>query len=89
MLCCVVTTDDTIGHGEGSGECVWVGGVEEVGNVEEGECGLTSLGGEAAMLDTDVALRVGGHGGVPGMPEELDILLICDGFGVEDVLIDF
>ena len=34
MLCCVVTTDDTIG--EGFGECVWVGGVEEVGDVEEG-----------------------------------------------------
>ena len=34
MLSRVVTTDRTIG--EGSGECVWVGGVEEVGDVEGG-----------------------------------------------------
>ena len=32
MLCRVVTTDRTIG--EGLGECVLVGGVEEVGDVE-------------------------------------------------------
>ena len=38
MLSSVVATDGTIG--EGSGECVWVGGVEEVGDVEGG-------GGEA------------------------------------------
>ena len=41
------------------------------------------------MPDTDVALCVGVHGGVPGMPEEPDVLLICDESGVEDVVIDF
>ena len=41
------------------------------------------------MPDTDVALCVGVHGGVPDMPEERDVLLICDGFGVEDVVINF
>ena len=45
--------------------------------------------GEAAMPDTDVALCVGVHGSVPGMPEEPDVLLICDRFGVEDAMIDF
>ena len=41
------------------------------------------------MPDTDVALCVGVHGGVASVPEEPDVLLICDGFAVEDVMIDF
>ena len=41
------------------------------------------------MPDTDVALCIGVHGGVARMPEEPDVLLICDGFAVEDVMIDF
>jgi len=39
--------------------------------------------------DADVALCVGVHGGVAGVPEEPDVLLVCDGFGVKDVMIDF
>ena len=34
MLCSVVTADSTLG--ESTGECLWVGGVEEVGDVERG-----------------------------------------------------
>ena len=32
MLGCVVAADGAIG--EGTGECMWVGGIEEVGDVE-------------------------------------------------------
>ena len=41
------------------------------------------------MPDADIALCVGVHGSVPGVPEKPDVLLICDGFGVEEVMIDF
>lgn len=43
MLCRVVTADSTLG--KGTRECLWVGGVEEVRDVEGG-------GGEA-VEDTD------------------------------------
>jgi hypothetical protein len=39
--------------------------------------------------DADVALWVGVNGGVAGVPEEPNVLLVCDGFGAEEVLIDF
>ena len=39
--------------------------------------------------NADVALCIGVHGGVAGVPEEPDVLLICDEFGVEEVMIDF
>jgi len=29
------------------------------------------------------------HGGVATVPEEPDVFLICDGFGVEEVVINF
>ena len=41
------------------------------------------------MPDTNVTLCVAVHGGVASVHEEPDVLLICNGFGVEDVLIDF
>ena len=89
MLCCVVTTDGTIG--EGLGECVWVGGDEEVGDVEGEE-------GRRSRMRIDQPWGASGdtrygccvvHGGVPGMPEEPDVLPVSDEFGVEDVVIDF
>jgi hypothetical protein len=52
----VVAADGAIG--EGTGECV-----EEVGDVEGG--------GREAVEDADVALCVGVHGGVAGVPELL------------------
>jgi hypothetical protein len=39
--------------------------------------------------DADVALWVGVNGGVAGVPEEPNVLLVCDGFGVEEIPIDF
>ena len=41
------------------------------------------------MPNSDVALCVRMHGGVAGVPEEPDVLLVCDRFGVEEVMIDF
>ena len=41
------------------------------------------------MPDADVALCIGMHGGVASVPEEPYVLLVCDGFGVEEVMIDF
>ena len=68
MLSRIVAADGAIC--EGSGESVWVGGVEEVGNVEGGrgeavkDANRPALGGEAAVPDADVALCVGVHVGV-------------------------
>ena len=68
MLTRVVAADGTIG--EGFGECVWVGGVEKVGDVEGGrreaveDANCPALRGEAAVPDADVALCVGVHVGV-------------------------
>ena len=47
------------------------------------------MGGEASVPGADVALCIWVHGGVAGVPEEPDVLLVYDGFGVEDVMIDF
>ena len=52
------------------------------------ECGLTRLGGRSRD-DRHGCCVVRRGGSVPSMPKELDVLLVCDGFGVEDVLIDF
>ena len=41
------------------------------------------------MPDADIALCVGVHCDVASVPEEPDILLVHDGFWVEDVMIDF
>ena len=43
MLCRVVAGDSTLD--EGTGECLWIGGVEEVGDVE--------VGGGEAVEDAD------------------------------------
>ena len=55
--------------------------------VEDSNC--PALGGEATVPDADVALCAGVHVGVAGVPEEPDVLFVCDGFGVEEVVIDF
>ena len=41
------------------------------------------------MPDANVALRIGVHGAVAAVPEEPDVLLVCYGLRVEEVMIDF
>ena len=41
------------------------------------------------MPAADVAFCVGVHVGVARVPEEPNVLLVCDGFGVEEVVINF
>ena len=47
------------------------------------------MGGEAAVPDADVALCVWMHGAVAAVPEEPDILLVCYGLRVEEIVINF
>lgn len=80
MLRRIVAADGAIY--ECTGECSWVGDIEEVGDVEGGEgeavedANLPALGGEAAVPGADVAFCVGVHVCVAGVPEEPDVLFV-------------
>lgn len=80
MLWRVVAADGAID--EGTGEGAWVGNVEEVRDVEGRgwqaveDADRPALLGEAPMPGADVALRIGVHVCVAGVPEEPDVLLI-------------
>ena len=80
MLGCVVAADGTIE--EGTREGAWVRDVEEVGDVQGGggkaidDTNCPALLGEAPVPRADIALRVGVHVRVAGMPEKPDVLLI-------------
>ena len=80
MLGSVVTADSAVDKGTGEGS--WVRDIEEVGNVQGrgGEAvedtDRPTLLGEAPVPCTDVALRIGVHVRVAGVPEEPDVLLI-------------
>ena len=80
MLGRIVAADGTIK--EGTRERARVGDVEEVGDIQGrgGEAvkdtDRPSFLGEASVPCADIALRVGVHMRVAGVPEEPDVLLI-------------
>ena len=93
MLGRVVAADGAID--ESTGESTRVGDVEEVCDVQ-GRGGLTvedadrpALFGEAPVPGADVASCVGMHVCVAGVPEEPDVLLIGEGLGMKEMVIDF
>ncbi len=44
--------------------------------------------GEASVPGADVALGVGVHVGVAGVPEEPDVFVVGDGLGMEEDVVD-
>ncbi len=92
MLGRVVAADGPVD--KGPREHGRVGDVEEVGDVE-GRGGLAvgnadgpALLGEAAVPGADVTARVRVHVCEAAVPEEPDVLLVRDGLGVEEVMVD-
>ena len=93
MLRRIVAADGTIK--EGTRERARVGDVEEVGDIQgrggkavkDTDC--PSFLGEASVPCADIALGVGVHMRVASVPEEPDVLLIKDGLGVKEIMIDF
>ena len=93
MLGRVVAADGAVDEGTGKG--AWVRDVEEICDVEGRggqavqDTNYPALLGEAPVPGADVAPRVRVHVCVAGVPEEPDVLLVRDGLGMEEIMIDF
>ncbi len=92
MLGCIVAADGAVDEGAGKG--IGVGDVEIIGDVErrgglavqDADCPAEF--GEASVPGADVALGVGVHVGVAGVPEEPNVFVVGDGLGMEEHVVD-